>query len=417
MLKTSFKSLRNHSKHGVAVVEFLFAAPAFFILVFFVIEIALVWNDRHIMRLAAYRAARSVVKTRFTQPPGSDLCWKIPEAGGPEDPKSREIHAAARRAASKVMATITPSVSQLLTMFRIPSTGDQPAGAPFDAFITESTAAQFGSGAASVTSNPYVHAIVRVMKGLPAAWIFTDLRCENIMYPQTATAKNTPGVEVKLVYHRSAKMPYIGSLMWILRRMQDLAALGNRTDDGTRGTVRVDPLHYGLKFNAKAALADIEAAELVLKETIHQKAQELGESLKKNIEDRQIDFPPATSGSLGEAPEIFGSIANSAFDAAAQEFNSRLTPSAINWVGNQALDLYIAAPEEIKTIPITVTVRVPNYNEAYANAGEPWKGQATIVGAFHGGGKIAALARKLSEVMDTGIPTSGGGLPYVKEAR
>lgn len=91
----TFKSSKK-SRKGVAALEFLFAAPAFFVLVFFVIEIALIWNDRHLMRLAAYRAGKVVLKHRSHQGTNDHLCWVIPGAGGVIDPQSQKIHTTAK---------------------------------------------------------------------------------------------------------------------------------------------------------------------------------------------------------------------------------------------------------------------------------------------------------------------------------
>lgn len=414
---SKIKRHRNTRKRGVAVVEFLFAAPAFFVLTFFVIEIALTWNDRHLMRLAAYRAAKSVVKTRSSQQAASgtidpNLCWNIPGSGAPMDPQSVEVQTHARRAAAKLMATITPSVTQLLTMFGNPLASSQV----FDQFITNDTVAQFGSAINSIGENRYVHAVTRVMKGLPAAWIFTELKCTNVSYPDTPTSKGTPGVEITLVYHRSAKMPYVGTIMWTLHWLQHFW----KDDDGTSGMIRINPLDYGVDANFDLSSAQGIAILTTIKakttEMILDTASQIAALGKQSIAEKNIEFPglPGSLTSVASS-QIFGAAATSGLNEIVKQttaWEQTLSPaqSAVNFIAGSAVNLLLSAPNELKTIPIQVTVRLPSYNQAIVNDGQPFYGQTALIGALGNDSKIGQMARKLSEVIDKVKP-----LPYVKE--
>lgn len=420
-MKLSPFTSRRHKNAGIAAVEFLFAAPAFFILVFFVVEVALVWNDRHIMRLAAYKAARAVVKTRTSQNISNSLCWVEPTAGTAEDPTSpdAQVHIAARRAAAKVMATVTPSVTQLLTMFHFgPNSFGHPLGTAFDSDIESNTQSVFGTVTDNVLNNPYVHAIARMMKGLPAAWLFTDLRCTNVQYPQKVNTVESNGVEITLIYHRSAKMPYVGNLMWVLKKMQDFANAIGMEDDGTSGMLRINPLNYGMEMNAQPNSPQLIATELKIRAMIVEKAAELGKKLSEKVDEKTSGILP--SAVTGQAvPQIFGSIASSGFDMALQRVDEWRVASAVNWIGNQALTLLLMAPDEIKTIPVTVAVRVPNFNQAYAGVGKPWSGSAVMLGSLTNDDKIAKMSKKLAETLNEANPpvppNEKSRLPYVKE--
>ncbi len=420
-------STPHHKRHpakaafqsGVAVVEFLFAAPAFFILMFFVIEIALVWNDRHIMRLAAYRSARAVIKARAESVNPPNLCWKHPSLGGPIDPDFERVQTVARRSASKVMATVTPSVTQLLNILRLPATAIGTAvGQSFDASIEAKSIASFAEVDDRITSNPYVHAIVRMMKGLPAAWLFTDLRCEDILYPATSSSAATKGVEVTLVYHRPAKMPYIGSLMFLLRKLNEFAARFSQEYDGTSGLVRINPLSYGIELSPHFGAAGVALAEQQLRSMLDEKAAELAQTASDKINEHLSESRVPFSGIPSRVPSIFADIAGSAFDTAARGFQAtsaylQLT-NIVNFVGNQALSLYLLTPDEIKTIPVTVAVRIPNYSSAYLNTEKAWDGKSIMLGTFTGTSKIDLIAKHIGQMIDTSNPPNGKGLPYAK---
>ncbi|MCX6126094.1 MAG: hypothetical protein NTV34_15280 [Proteobacteria bacterium] len=332
-------------------------------------------------------------------------------AGGIIDAKSQQVQTTARRSASKVMATITPSVTQLLTMFDFrPIPGIGPVGQTFDAYITAATEADFGSAVATALNNPYVHAVTRMMKGLPAAWHFTDLRCQDVLYPKTARTKETKGVELKLVYHRSAKMPYVGTLMWLLRKLEDFAQFGGTVDDGTNGPLKIDPLNYGITPNEPLNTTQLQAAEARLRTIITEKALEIAMRVSNKETEKTSDFPPGQSS--GGSPPVFGNIAGLAFDAMSTEIRSGLALYAVNWLASNALDIFLATPDELKTIPITVSVRIPNFNQTYINSGQAWNSNALLLGSFTNQSNMGLLAQKLAEVLDNGKPPNGAGIPY-----
>lgn len=406
------KQCYRHSKQGrsgIAALEFLFAAPAFFILVFFVVEIALIWNDRHMMRLAAYRAARSVVKSRADIPSNGGLCWTVPQTGTPETPENKKIHAAAKRASAKVMSTVTPSVTQLMTMLGVGGTATgTPAGFSFESAIEQSITSEFGSTVDTIANNPYVHALTRMMKGLPAAWAFTSLKCQDVVYPATANTKETRGVEVSLTYHRSAKMPYIGTIMWSLRKLQQISPSWS-TYDGNTGPIIFDPLNYGLRVNNHYVTQELSQMKQALEAEVHAKATELRSQV---LESLQLS-PESGLGST--IPQIFSSAAGSSFEAVTQSINTGIAQQIVNWVGDKAIEMVLMMPDELKTIPINVSVRIPNFNQSYVNHGQPWNNDVLFLGSLTDGSKIAKMAQKLSTLMDQGNPPNDNqGLPYVQ---
>jgi hypothetical protein len=337
----------------------------------------------------------------------------IPGAGGVIDPQSQKIHTTARRSASKVMATVTPSITQLLGMFGI----FRGLGNTFDSYIESTSQSQFGSSLSTALNTPHIHAVTRMMKGLPAAWIFTDLRCQDVEYQQTASSKKTRGVEVRLIYHRSAKMPFVGSLMWMLHKLQDFATFGGVTDDGTNGPIRVDPLNYGFVVNDPLNSSQVNAAKERLLHIITAKSIEISTRVKEKSNELNHEF---LNTSHPNSPPIFGQIAFQAFDTLSDKLTSWSTQAnaqdAVNWIAEASLNLFLAAPDELKTIPISVSVRLPNLNQAYENREQPWAGSATLLGNFTNHTNMARLAKGLVETMDkANPPNSQTGLPYAKE--
>jgi TadE-like protein len=412
-------------RQGIAALEFLFAAPAFFVLVFFVVEIALVWNDRHVMRLAAYRAARTVVKMRAdgvssgTMP----LCWG-PLTGAAASVTDQNIAKSARRSASKVMATVTPTVSQM-----IGSIGSAAAG--LSDLAQEGVAAgvmtQFGQGIAplstavdTVTSNPYAHAIFRVMNGLPAAWMFTDLECHNVLYPPSTGTAAIQGVEIQLTYHRSAKMPYVGNIMSLVHRISDYYeshSLGSY--DGNSGMIKVNPLNYGIDFAFSTSdpvyVTAVTNFTTAIQDTLRVQATDIATTAAQRI-----------SENLGGASTAAG-LAGSAASAGMDQIFSVVTPLAtnamnnfatshtatVNAVGAAGLNLFLQFPDMFKTIPIKVSVRIPNYSQAYVNAGKAWDGKAVMLGYFtHDDSNMGKLGKAIGNILDE-LGTHSDPLPYI----
>lgn len=403
-------TLLPKARRGVAAVEFLFAAPAFFVMVFFVIEIALTWNDRHIMRLAAYRAAKTVIKTRATLGQNANLCWTTPQSGGPQDEAGARVHVAARRASAKLMATITPSITQLLTMFGTP----RLASEGLERQLETLTHSDFGNAVSTVTSNPYVHAVVRMMKGLPAAWLFTDLRCTDIKYPAAAGSADTPGVEINLVYHRPAKMPYIANIMWVLHWIQHFDA----ADDGTSGMLHINPLTYGIdvhmNLNGQQLDAFLSAAQAKTKQVLVDTANNFKDRIGSGVVS---PIPESFAGHT--TPTVFGKIAGPAFSEVVGSVQSWQVPDmsvaqqTVNLIANSAINLLLSAPDELKTIPIQVSVRLPNFNQAYVNQGKEWDNNAMLIGSFTGNKKIGRLAKAMGKtITEHEKPNGSGGLPY-----
>ena len=360
------------------------------------------------MRLAAYRAAKAVIKTRATYGQNANLCWTVPTNGGPQDEAGERVHTVARRASAKIMATVTPSVTQLLTMFGTP----RSASAGLEQSLETMTQTDFGNAVSTVTNNPYVHAVTRMMKGLPAAWLFTDLRCTDIKYPATAGSNDTPGIEIALIYNRPAKMPYIANIMWVLHWIQHFDA----NDDGTSKTLRIDPLTYGIDVQTNTQ------AESVLK-SIQDQTKQIVVDTAKDIKDRIGAIGQSPDSFTGDnTPSIFGAITKSAFDSVVGQVNSwqvqdlSAAQQTVNFIANSAINLLLSAPDELKTIPIQVSVRLPNFNQAYVNQGREWDNNASLIGSFTGNKKIGQLAKAMGRTINEGDkPNSNGGLPYINK--
>lgn len=366
----------------MAAVEFLFAAPAFFIVVFFVVEIALIWNDRHIMRLAAYRAAKSVVKTRGDLAPnGGHLCW-IPTSG-PPSADDQKVKDNARRAAVKIMALVTPSIEQLL-----PSFGSS-AGSAISTQINSDPAL---ATTATTAGTDYMHAILRVMKGLPAAWIFTELDCKDV---------SPDMVEVTVTYNRSAKMPYIGNVMWALHEIAKLGSgavpggtPGGGPSDGNTGYFRIDPLTYGLEIgvnlSSPAVIADVKAQILKI-------VADLGTSSGATNALNTAGLP---------ASSIFESAANAGMGAIGGTggFVTAVAgaQTIVNTLSTQLENFIVLIPDQFKTIPIHVSVRVADFNSKVENSTKDWVGETTLLGKLGVDSTVMGkMVRQMGAVVDS----------------
>ena len=413
----------RHHRRGVAALEFLFAAPAFFVLVFFVVEIALVWNDRHMMRLAAYRAARTVVKMRAEAPTITNLCWGplVGTEALPANPVDVAIAKAARRSAAKVMSTVTPTTTQMLGS--LGSSSAAIAGQSQEA-VAQEVLDGFGQGVASAgtaidaaATNPYVHAIYRMMNGLPAALMFTELECRNVTYPAGSQTNN--GVEIQLTYRRSAKMPYIGNIMWMVLQIGEyFKAHGLGDYDGNAGMVKVNPLNYGLDlaFSTSDPLYQnaVDNFTTTIQNTLRTKAVDIATSAGNKIREN-LGAPSgrAASNGMDKIFQVVTPMVTNKLD----EFSTANT-SVVNSIGEAGLNLFLQFPDFFKTIPIRVSVRIPNYSQAYVNAGNNWDGKAVMLGRFTNRSNMGLLAQALGDVLDAKGTTDspnrpGETLPYV----
>jgi hypothetical protein len=420
LTSTSWKS---RGKRGVATLEFLFAAPAFFVLVFFVIELALIWNDRHLMRLAAYRSARAVIKTQAeTKPAPTNLCWSSSPSMPAETPRQQLVQAAARRSAVKVMATVTPSVSQLMTSLGL-GAGGQSFGKAVDLDIENNISSKLSVVANSIEKNPYAHAIIRMLKGLPAAWAFTEVECQNIRYTATQASADTPGVEIKLTYHRSAKMPYIGSLMYFLRKGYELSQQFGTSWNPSKSVLRVNPLSYGIEIDSSFGEETLIQARKQLKEMITDKARELGDQVQKRVDQTKLELNLPILYGNQQLPQVFSDIAGKSFEQVGDLLKGYqktgelfdATAGVINQVSDQALNIFLMMPDEFKTIPVTVSVRMPAFQYGYLNQGEDWKGRAVMLADFANGDNHKKLAHQMGLTIDSGKPPTNGELPYAKK--
>jgi len=182
MWKNGPQKLRSdhslRSRQGSVMVEFLVVFPLFLLLAMFTIEISLSWVDRHIMKLAAYEAARIYIAA-----PETDWTDGTPQT----DPCLFESTAAkAKQAALRKMAIITPPISY------------------FGRRLTNNSNLNFGGSIPGIDQLP--SALVRVLTRWPTAAISTSVDC-------TYNA-NTKTVSVKITYARAPQTPFVGPVIW-----------------------------------------------------------------------------------------------------------------------------------------------------------------------------------------------------------
>lgn len=359
---------RSTWKQGVAATEFLIVFPTFLIFSLFVIEVSLMWADRHVLRLAGFEAARALVTEAHLAGTPESVCW--PENPQHDDEKKQRdrLMSVAKTAAVNKIAIIAPT----LTFFagQIPGLGQ----------AASSVDAALGSGQS--VSGRYLGALKRFVLAWPMAWAMTSLKC----------SEQADMVSISLEYQRAPRLPYVGGLLWAIKSTQKL-------NSAAGGVVRVgvdDRDYFGIRtaVDTPEALARAEAARNELKDTVH---------IMRHMSWEQISGPTSPLKGL-----LSATLLDPIFDSGGAV--DRYLDSALGMVGTArgfvnragpiATAVVYAVPENLRLIPMHSEVRLSKGMPANGDPNRPWTGRAFLVAPLTTGDDAAwgQWTQKMQEI-------------------
>lgn len=335
------------SKRGVAVTEFVIVFPTFLIFSMFVIEISLMWADRHVLRLAAFEAARALVIEAHVTDSSSSVCW-------PENPRNQSekllkdrLISVAKTAAVNKVAVIAPTI----TYFAGQIPGLRQGAAALDSALNVGQS----------STGRYLAAFKRFVLAWPMAWAMTTPKC----------SESNGIVTINLEYQRAPRMPYVGSLLWAIRAT-------SKINDTTQGVidVNINELdYYGLRtdLNVAQATAQIESARHELKDSI---------SIMKNMDwDRLTGSDSPLNGLVSAhvldpmfaANGIIDTYANTALGLVQQ------ARSIVQKASPIVTAIVYAVPENLRLVPMNVEVKMSKGLPGNGTPNRGWQGRAFLV--------------------------------------
>jgi hypothetical protein len=344
--------------------------PTFLFLCCIVVELALMWSDRHVVHLAAFEAARAYVTA------GTDTGNPCGEA---------EAQKAAKSLAVRRMAAVSPSPAALLN------------GIVSDTAIGTGLADLERALDNAVGTSVIGASLKRWLVGLPAAWALTRVSSCKDLGDQ---------IEVEVTWLRAPKVPYAGSAIWATFVLRELGRLGL----GQWLTFDLDQYYFGVKArspNAAAFAASIGSARASAKKIV---TDALGAGLDLKTISGQLRALPSGStladtvdtGAGAAAAEL--AKAPAALDGIGATSIGSLSSAVDDAAGVLTAAIYVVA-KPLRLIPmrakVTIAKRFTDRRE-----GEEWdKGQAFLIAPFHGQGtETEKIWRKYAEALsqDTG---------------
>jgi hypothetical protein len=334
-------------KRGVAVTEFVIVFPTFLIFSMFVIEISLMWADRHVLRLAAFEAARALVIEAHVTDSSSSVCWpENPQNQTDQQLKDRLVSVAKTAAVNKV-AVIAPTITYF---------AGQVPGLSQGAAVLDS-ALSVGQG----STGRYLAAFKRFVLAWPMAWAMTTPKC----------TESNGIVTINLEYQRAPRMPYVGSLLWAIRAT-------SKINDTTQSAINVNISeldYYGLRtdLNVAQATAQIQSARNELKDSIN---------IMKNMDWDHLSGSASPLNGLISAnvlDPIF--TANGVVDTYADTALNLVQQarSVVQKASPIVTAIVYAVPENLRLVPMNVEVKMSKGLPGSGNPNRDWQGRAFLV--------------------------------------
>lgn len=341
------ESTKLKGKRGVAVTEFVIVFPTFLIFSLFVIEISLMWADRHVLRLAAFEAARALVtEAHMTDSTGS-VCWpENPQNQADQQLKDRLLSVAKTAAVNKV-AIIAPTITYFAG--QIPGLGQGAA--------TLDNALSVGQ----TSTGRYLSAFKRFALAWPMAWAMTTPKC----------TESNGIVTINLEYQRAPRMPYVGSLLWAIRATGKLNSASQNVVE-----ININELdYYGLKtdLNVAQAATQIQAARQELKDSI---------TIMKDMDwDRLTGSDSPLNGLVAAnmLDPIFA--ANGAIDTYANTALGLVQQarSVVQKASPIVTAIVYAVPENLRLVPMNVEIKMSKGLPGSGAPNRDWEGRAFLV--------------------------------------
>jgi hypothetical protein len=357
---------RRDAREGTAIVEFLLVFPAFLVLAMFVLESSLMWADRHIERLAAFEAARTLVAANLPEFDGAGLPIRSPC----KSPKAMKL---ARQAALRKIAIISPPLPLFLAKL-----GTAVNGLDFNLPDDGTNGGSAGNAA---------NAFVRLAKRWPTAVASTDMSCD---YDEALGR-----VTVKLTYYRMLQTPFIDRVIYIVYNLakHDVPGVGE--------------LSLGNNFFAITAEGPSIPAVAQMRSALGSSLQTV-RSLGLNLNDaanflRDVPGVDSVFANVTPAPFDINAPLNAAMAAGTQALNGAAIASALDQQSQLLTSLVTMVPEALRRIPIDTQVSLQRdifTKRAITNAtGQPpkepqWNG--SIKGVMNLQGPYRAWGHQLS---------------------
>lgn len=343
------------AKRGSVVVEWVIVFPTFLFLCLLVIEMSMMWTDRHIVNLAAYEAARTLA---------------IQDVAGKSCDDARAMKSAERAAVFKV-AMIAPSPAYFLRGLLEPNQ-----------FTSEVSAAErqidekFGKTRLGT-------ALKRQVLGIPSAYALTSLTCYE-------DADGYINVDVR--YLRAPKMPFVGGALWATSVFQSIQKfnIGETSSVGDFLQFELDEYYFGAKVRSPAI------------EKFRNKYQTVKSGIKDSVDGaaglgvKLTDLASLVRSLPGgsEIGNIFARAGTAATDAsrtASDKLNAVSTPidntlksieKSLNDHSSVLTAMIYQVPASLRLIPMHATVRLKK-DFADRRDDEDWTdGKAFLVAPF-----------------------------------
>lgn len=343
-------------KHGVAATEFLIAFPTFLIFSLFVIEVSLMWSDRHVLRLAGFEAARALV-TEAHMKNSDAVCWPVDPQNEDEQNRKRDLVSIAKTAAANKIAVIAPT----LTYFAAQVPGLSGAASAVDDAL--------GNGQS--VSGRYLSAFKRFVLAWPMAYAMTTVSCR----------EDAELVTISIEYMRAPKLPYIGGLLWAIKATQKL-------NESTGGVVKfsVDSLDYfGVKtdLDSEQVVDKINAARNELKDTIQimreMSWEEISSSTSPIVGLVASEHLDPIFSRTGEIDRYANSMISTVMNIG----------GIVQKAGPIATAIVYAVPENLRLIPMKSEIKMSKGMPSNGDPNRHWAGRAFLVSPLTEGGESA----------------------------
>jgi hypothetical protein len=424
--------LRTNKRNqgGQVIVEFLFAFPAFLLLALFVIELSLMWTDKHIIRLAAYDAARATLARVPHQGLWADnaqpveigylrdsLCWQDQLAHA----RDKDLRKAAVWAAARKTALIAPPFTGLIQ-------------SAFGLFGQDLDFLDLSNVLGGNQGTRFASAILGWVNGLPAALALTRLSCS--YQPANKPSPFVPSftdpnraITITVTYWRAPKMPFVGDVLWLLHLAEKMNGLMSSAGLTSFLRADIDTLMYsGFRLSMPAVdalstqigdvrdetrdafeklgttLRDLGSLETALLQSGFMPDEMVPDSLG-GIIDGAVDTGGLADGLNSVSSEVdsaLGTIQNTA-EAAARELNKKLKRASK--VTTAAAYLI---PRQLRLIPLRTSVRLVVAGDNIVNGRKDWEGKAYVAGQYtYQGNKDAGeeMWEKWAKNLSTIAPT------------
>ncbi len=346
------------TNQGIIATEFVIAFPFIIVLTMLVLEFASWMLDKHIMKLAAFEAARILATSHDANP-----CM------------DHRVVKRAKLASALKMSVISPDIRRVLLDLKMN--------------VPPNTLQNFGG-------NKVLRAVQYLFYRFPTAYVYSKLSCQ---YDATKDL-----VSAKLTYARPAKTPFGGSIVWLMYILMKM----NKALDHTN----IDLVKYGLDDDFASINGHSPAARKTLEKIHNLRAEikswmDLGTQIDLNqssvfnfisgIPELQDYIDPSVLANFtGNASQLLTVLDTNlgTAEVMAQQVNAHLQ-EGIDKQTKFLTAIFHAVPESFKVIPNRTEVSLYRLN-AKPNSNDSWpEGKSRFLMKFSRDGAGSGSAEKV----------------------